>query len=68
VPAQDTEGLVKGHMIECGVVEAVLPFLSSPQTTVARLAVAVMLNLAIDSEERKSLLVESGITEKVRIV
>lgn len=66
--ATDTEGLVKGHMIECGVVEAVLPFLSSPQTTVARLAVAVMLNLAIDSEERKSLLVESGITEKIALL
>ena len=44
-----------------------LPFLSSPQTTVARLAVAVVLNLAIDSEERKSLLVDAGVTEKVPV-
>lgn len=66
--ANDTEGEVKRHMIACGVVPAVMPFLEAQQTTVARLAVAVVLNLAIDSEERKSLLVEAGVTEKIALL
>lgn len=63
--AQDSKGDVKRHMVECGVITAVTPFLESDQPTVSRLAVAVVLNLAIDCEERKIMLVNAGVTEKI---
>ena len=66
---QDPSGAIKAHMVECGVIPAIIPYLDSRhrQQGVIKLSVAVVLNLCIDSNHRKNLMTEAGVVPKVNI-
>eukprot|EP00035_Acanthoeca_spectabilis_P021227 m.437053 g.437053 ORF g.437053 m.437053 type:complete len:435 (-) comp18055_c0_seq1:607-1911(-) len=60
---QDNDDSVKSHMATVGVIPAVLRHVQPRNCNSSRLATAVVLNLAIESEERKTMLFENGACE-----
>lgn len=62
---QDNDDSVKSHMATVGVIPAVLRHVQPRNCNSSRLAAAVVLNLAIESEERKTMLFENGACEAV---
>jgi hypothetical protein len=62
----DQDDSVKTHMAEVGVIPAVLMHVKPKDCNSTRLATAVVLNLAIESEERKVMLYELKACEAVR--
>mmetsp|Transcript_9960 Transcript_9960/g.25549 ORF Transcript_9960/g.25549 Transcript_9960/m.25549 type:complete len:428 (+) Transcript_9960:285-1568(+) len=61
--AHDHDDTVKTHMVRVGVIPAVLRHVQPRDCNTSRLAAAVVLNLAIESEPRKNALVHQGACE-----
>eukprot|EP00038_Savillea_parva_P027720 m.61105 g.61105 ORF g.61105 m.61105 type:complete len:429 (-) comp8002_c0_seq1:257-1543(-) len=59
----DDDDTVKRHMADVGVIPAALKHVKPRNSNSSRLAVAVLLNLAIESEERKRMLYDLGACE-----
>ena len=61
----DQSDAVKSHMARVGAIPAVLRHLKPRDCNTTRLAAAVVLNLAIEAEDRKTMLCDAGACEMV---
>eukprot|EP00040_Diaphanoeca_grandis_P023421 m.127350 g.127350 ORF g.127350 m.127350 type:complete len:408 (+) comp29267_c0_seq3:662-1885(+) len=68
--ARDPSGAIKSHMVECGVIPAIIPFVDTKlrRPSSVKLAVAVVLNLCIDSDVRKNMMVHAGLVPKLAAI
>lgn len=62
---KDPDGSIKIQMVEHGIIPAVVRFLDAPRPELQLVAVANVLNLAIDAEERKVMFMDAGAIEKI---